>query len=330
MIAVIDASGSMSGEPIARVKDVASASLRRLRPADTFLVVRFAGSPAPLAPAPVPATSENLRRVLADVAAIEAGGGTEMLDALRAALAVPRDPARSRAVLFLTDGFIGNEAEVLAEMRRRSAEARIHAVGIGQAPNRHLIEEMARQGRGAAAYARLDADAGSIEGFLDAIDAPALTDLAVESEGLAAVEVGPDPLPDLYPGRPLVLTGRFEGGGKGRVRIRGTAGGRPVKMAAPVDLDGAPENPAVGALWARARIAGLSAALLTSTSGRDQSLIREIALRHGLVSPFTSLVAVDSLERTAGDHGTTVPVPVPVPAGVRYDTTVTESPGTGR
>ena len=114
------------------------------------------------------------------------------------------------------------------------------------------------------------------------------------------------------------------------MRIRGIAGGRPAEMEAPVDLDGAPENPAVGAVWARARIAGLSAALLTSTTGREGSLIREIALRHGLVSPFTSLVAVDSLERTAGDHGTTVPVPVPVPAGVRYDTTVEESSRTGR
>jgi len=322
VIAVIDASGSMSGKPIARVKDIVGALLRRLRPADTFQLVKFAGAPSPVLPIPLTATAENVARALVVVAAIEAGGGTEMLDALGAALAVPRDLERSREVLFLTDGAIGNEIEVLAEVRRRSSDTRFHAVGIGEAPNRHLLEEMAVQGRGVAAYVRLDADRKAIEGFLAALEAPALTGLSIEGIGLEVGEVQPDPLPCLHAGRALVLAARCTGGDRGILRIRGTAGARPVEMEMPADLDGATVNPAVGALWARARIAGLARALATSETGREEALIRETALRHGLVSPFTSIVAVDSLERTAGGHGTSVSVPVPVPAGVRYETTV--------
>ena len=52
--------------------------------------------------------------------------------------------------------------------------------------------------------------------------------------------------------------------------------------------------------------------------------IRDVALEFGLMSQYTAFVAVDSLTRTAGDHGTTVAVPVPVPEGVRYETTVSE------
>ena len=49
-----------------------------------------------------------------------------------------------------------------------------------------------------------------------------------------------------------------------------------------------------------------------------------MALEYGLMPAYTAFVAVDSLTRTAGDHGVSVAVPVPVPEGVRYDTTVTE------
>ena len=52
--------------------------------------------------------------------------------------------------------------------------------------------------------------------------------------------------------------------------------------------------------------------------------VKQVALEYGLMSAFTAFVAVDSLTRTAGDHGTTVGVPVPVPEGVRYETTVTD------
>ena len=64
-----------------------------------------------------------------------------------------------------------------------------------------------------------------------------------------------------------------------------------------------------------------------ATPGRENpaplaAQIRNVALEYGLMSDYTSFVAVDSATKTAGDHGTTVAVPVPVPDGVRYDTTV--------
>lgn len=87
----------------------------------------------------------------------------------------------------------------------------------------------------------------------------------------------------------------------------------------------APSRKALVPAWARAKIASLCDRMAGSSSpGEILGMIRDVALRHGLVSDFTAFVAVDSLTRTAGDHGTTVPVAVPVPKGTRTETTVPE------
>ena len=52
--------------------------------------------------------------------------------------------------------------------------------------------------------------------------------------------------------------------------------------------------------------------------------IEQVGLDFGLMTSYTAFVAVDSLSRTNGRYGITVPVPVPVPDGVRYETTVGE------
>jgi Ca-activated chloride channel family protein len=82
---------------------------------------------------------------------------------------------------------------------------------------------------------------------------------------------------------------------------------------------------ALPAVWARSRIASLSD-LMTFTPGGGEYAndIRTTALAYGLMSQFTSFVAVDSSRKTDGEFGTTVPVAVPVPAGVQYETTVPE------
>lgn len=48
--------------------------------------------------------------------------------------------------------------------------------------------------------------------------------------------------------------------------------------------------------------------------------VRNTALDYGLLTAFTSYVAVDSLSQTSGDHGYTVGVPVHAPRGTRYTT----------
>ncbi|MFP4027521.1 MAG: hypothetical protein ACLFWL_07005 [Candidatus Brocadiia bacterium] len=78
-------------------------------------------------------------------------------------------------------------------------------------------------------------------------------------------------------------------------------------------------------VWARAQIADLYDQATYDSDPELPTLIKNVALNYGLMSQYTSFVAVDSLSQTAGDHGTTVAVPVPVPEGVKYETTVEEN-----
>ena len=159
------------------------------------------------------------------------------------------------------------------------------------------------------------------------IEHPAMTDLRIDWDRMVVSEVYPDPLPDLFVGQPVVLTGRFKGEGAATVSIRGRVGGRPYELKIPVNLDDPGlRHKAIASVWARSKIESLRDELASAPPGNLlRSEIRKVALQHGLLSEFTSFVAVDSLTSTPGDHGTTVPVAVPVPAGVKYETTV----GTG-
>ena len=139
-------------------------------------------------------------------------------------------------------------------------------------------------------------------------------------------EVFPRRMPDLFVGRPVILTGRYEGTGPTTIKVRGKTGNETQAFDIPVNLDQPlADSRALPAVWARMKIADL-ADQSTYEGGRELAdEVKQVALEYGLMSSFTAFVAVDSLTRTAGDHGTTVGVPVPVPEGVRYDTTVTDT-----
>jgi Ca-activated chloride channel family protein len=325
MVFVVDCSGSMQGEPLAACKRAMRRCLRRLDANDTFQIVRFSNTASALGPKPVPATPANLERGRRFVDGLATEGGTMMIHGIRAALDAPRDSERYRIVSFMTDGFIGNEREILAEVHARVGDSRIFSFGVGNSVNRYLLERMAQAGRGAAAYVRIDEDGErAVDGLYRRLERPALTDVEVDWGGMGATDVFPEALPDLFVGRPLVVAGRFRGQGRTEVRVRGRMGGRPAEVAIPVDLDDpAATHEAIAKLWARARIASLDARMDRGGDERELAgAIRDTALEHGLVSAFTAFVAVDSTRRTEGDHGTTVPVPVPVPQGTPYETTV--------
>jgi Ca-activated chloride channel family protein len=140
-------------------------------------------------------------------------------------------------VVFMTDGYIGNEAEILEAIHRQLGPARIFSFGIGSAVNRYLIELMAKVGRGAVAYLGPRDDAAQIMAdFFERISHPALTDLKLDWGGLQVSEVFPRELPDLFPGRPVILTGRFAGAPDSVVRVSGQAAGESVKLTIPANV----------------------------------------------------------------------------------------------
>lgn len=326
MIFVLDCSGSMSGQPIAQAKAAVTRALRSLEPDDTFQVIQFSIRASQFGPTPLPSTGENVRRGLEYVRSLQGEGGTMMIEGIKAALDFPHDPRRLRFVAFLTDGYIGNETEILGEVHNRLGDSRIFSFGVGSSPNRYLLDRMAKLGKGAVAYLGLNDDAGRVmDLFFGRVSHPAMTDVLVDWGDMQVSDIYPRRIPDLFVGRPVVLTGRFRGAGSTTVRVRGSVGDEAQEISIPVDLDDSgTTHKGIPSVWARMKIADLAD---QSTYDRGNELpeqIKQVALDFGLMSAYTAFVAVDSLTRTAGEFGTTVVVPAPVPEGVRYETTVQE------
>lgn len=327
MVYVLDCSGSMSGRPIEQAKLAIERSLSKLDSSDTFQIIDFAQNASTLGGSPLIANSRNLREGRNYLSSLRANGGTYMVTGMRAALDFPHDPERLRVVAFLTDGFIGNEPEILRELDARLEDSRVFGFGVGQAPNRHLMDEMSRMGRGAVAYVGLNEDPNlAMEQFMDRATKPALTNLRIDWGGARVSEVYPRRIPDLFVGRPVIITGRYEGAFTRPIRVTGRADGSPKELTIRTESTTPTQaRAAIPQVWARTKIADLSRRSLMSPEGADpraQSELRQTALNYNLLSDFTSFVAVDSMTRTGGSYGTTVAVPVPVPEGTRYDTTV--------
>ena len=231
---------------------------------------------------------------------------------------------------FLTDGYIGNEAEIFTETYKRLGPTRIFSFGVGQSVNRYLLDGLATMGKGAVAYLSLNDDAAKImDAYFERISHPALTDIKVDWGPMNVSDVYPSRIPDLFVGRPVIITGRFDGVGmissltrNKAVAISGMAGDAPRSIMVPVDLDSAEGHKGLPSVWARTRIADLSYSMLKENDQRLSGEIKKVALEYCLMSDYTAFVAVDSLSKTAGGAGKTVQVPVEVPEGVRYDTTV--------
>jgi Ca-activated chloride channel family protein len=319
IVFVLDTSSSMAGAPLAKARELIRRVLAGLRPEDTYQIVRFADTASALGPAPIASKAQNVRYTLDWLDTLTAAGGTEMVTGIRAALDVPHDPARLRITVFLTDGYIGNEDEILAMVAEHMGAARLFSFGVGSAVNRYLLEEMATMGRGAAQFVRPDEDTqAAVRRFHDRIDAPVLTDLRIDWKGLAVADTVPGRIPDLFAGQPLVLAGHYTRPGRATITVHGRQAGRAVSFDVPVDLPAhAPEHPAIARVWARSRMAELERALVRKHDLAVENQIIELALRHQLMSRYTAFVAVDESRVTAGGAARKVKVPVDVPEHVR-------------
>ena len=304
MVFVIDCSGSMDGRPLAQAKEAVATALGRLNPNDTFQIIRFSDEASQFGREPVPATEENLAAARQYLANLDSQGGTMMIEGVKAAFDFPHNPSQFRFVSFLTDGYIGNEVEILAEVHSRLGSARIFSFGIGSSVNRYLLERMAGVGNGAVAYLGLNDSAEDVMGaFFERVSRAALTDVEIDWGGMTVSDTYPSRLPDLFVGRPLVVSGRFRGEPTA-VTVSGTVDS--ARRAFEVEAAGqGSAGPSIAKVWARANIAELSdrQATVGDPHGELGDAIRRIALKHQLVSNYTSFVAVDSTEPTGGNTG---------------------------
>src|SRR5215216_7573288 len=226
LVFVLDTSGSMAGFPIEKAKETMDLALNNLYPHDTFNLITFAGDTEILFPEPVLATPENLRKAKKFLADRNSAGGTEMMKAITAALEPSDSQQHLRIVCFMTDGQVGNDNEILAEVRKHP-NARVFAMGFGTSPNRFLLDQMGEYGRGEVDYVSEVGDTSAVaKRFNERIRNPLLTDISIDWTNLAVGDVYPKRVPDLFGAKPLVISGRYAGGSKGTIRLKGKLAGQ--------------------------------------------------------------------------------------------------------
>jgi Ca-activated chloride channel family protein len=327
MIFVIDTSGSQMGEPLAKSKETMLQCIRNVNPGDTFNMISFSNGVRQLFDTPQPYTRENEEASLDYLKECEAGGGTEMMPAIKAALEPDSDPERLRIVVFFTDGYIGNDFQIIDYIQKNLGDARIFSFGIGSGVNRFLIEKMAAEGRGASEVVLLNSNSEEVaKKFYDRIRNPLLTDITIDWNGLpiASDEVYPKRIPDLFSAQPLVLNGRYTGGASGDIIVHAKVNGKPWTKKLHVTLPKSePENDSLLSIWARAKVDDLSSRdwLGAQTGKVDASIkdqIVDLALEYNLMTQYTSFVAVEETV-TADGKPKTVVVPVEMPEGVSYE-----------
>ena len=326
LVFLIDVSGSMSGEPIAKVKAAMRHFLQRSTPKDTLQVITFAGQAKRLFEKSVSATEANVARALTFTSQLHGGGGTEMLAGIKAVLNAPVDPKRVRIVVLLTDGYIGNEEEIIAEVGRRAGDAiRFWTIGIGSSPNRFLIDGVAKQGGGMSGVLDLNTNPKElVTRVVERIHRAQLAHIQIDWKQLAVYETYPRRIPELWAGRPVIVFGRYAAGGKTEIALSGRAEGKPLTYTLDVTLpDAEPGHGVLAKVWAGKKIEDLSTQMYFADTPEVVEEITRIALDYRLMSQYTSFVAVDESEMPNISQQVKPPrrvvVPVPLPEGVDFE-----------
>jgi Ca-activated chloride channel family protein len=310
---IVDVSGSMGA-----VKQLIRPLASKLRPVDRFNVLLFAGGSRTLAPQSVPARADNVAAALALVDNELGGGGTELLPALRHALALPHAEGISRTFLVITDGYVAADDEAIELIANNLGDANVFAFGIGSGVNRHLIEGLARAGQGEP-FIVMDPGRAEevVEQFEAYVSSPVLTDVRMRAEGFDAYALEPRAIPDVLAARPVVVAGKWRGARAGRLVVTGVSGSGAFEQSFDVaSVRPRVEDAPLPLLWARARVAALSHYGMSAPGNDARGEIVALGLAHRLLTPFTSFVAVTREVRNPSEPGTDVDQPLPLPAGV--------------
>ena len=329
VVLVLDRSGSMHGWKMVAARRAAARIVDTLTSGDRFAVLCFDNTVEAVPGLPdglAEATDRNRFRAVEHLARTDARGGTEMLRPLETAIrllaAGQEARERDRVLLLVTDGQVGNEDQILRQIAPALTGIRVHVVGIDRAVNAGFLGRLASAGHGRCELVesedRLDEAAARIH---QRIGAPLVTGLALTADGLGILQetVAPSLLPDLFPGVPVTITGRWQGHAGGTVTVRGTASGGALFEAAAGAVIGG--TPAAAANWARAHLRDLedryatSAGHDTAALGRLEQEITSVSLRYGVLCRFTAFVAVDSRVLTDGKAPHRVTQPVELPSG---------------
>ncbi|MEH2231933.1 MAG: VIT domain-containing protein [Nostoc sp.] len=333
VVFLVDTSGSQSGDPLQKCQELMRRFINGLNPNDTFTIIDFSDRVRQLSPIPLPNTLENRTKAIAYINNLQADGSTEMLSGIRTAINFPTPVGRLRSVVLLTDGYIGNENEILAEVQQHLQPGnRLYSFGAGSSVNRFLLNRIAEIGRGISRIIRHDEPTEEVaEKFYRQINNPVLTNIQISWQGdTESPVIYPKVAPDLFGEQPLVLFGRKQDRVSGNLQISGiAAGGKHYEKTFHLIFKET-GNLAVAQLWGRACIKDLMNQMVSFETKAGVEAVTETALTYQLLSQYTAFVAVsDDVRVEPGSEYLSMQVPIEMPEAVSYQGVFGNAPAGG-
>jgi len=244
---------------------------------------------------------------------MEALGGTNINEALRTAIGQFSGKERPRYIVFLTDGLpTQGETDIETILKNISGEnkdgIRIFSFGVGTDVNTLLLDLMAEQNKGYTAYLEPGEETEiELSSFFTKINYPVLANMGLDFAQIKVKDLYPKELPDLFRGSQLLIFGRFTEGGHTAITLSGEVNGEKKsfvyeKTFPEKDTD----NDFIPALWATRKIGYLLNEIrLHGENEETVDEIVELSIRYGIITPYTSFLVKEELER---DEGEALPV----------------------
>jgi Ca-activated chloride channel family protein len=327
---VFDHSGSMGGEKISQAKEAVNYILKNLNEKDRFCVIAYNDAVEPMFDRLVDAGEKTLAEALGRIDAVDATGGTNIHEALQAAMGILKTSregeestvSRPAYVIFLTDGqpTVGKtgEAEILSDTEKaNTVKARIFTFGVGYEPNVRLLEKLARNNGGRSGYVRpKEPIETKVSSLYNKIKNPVMMALEVKVNKLKLSDMYPRELGDLFDGDQILLVGRYdckdaaslprteEDVHRAQLVIKGVYEGKERAFEYNVSIRSAGKDSRyafVEKLWAIRRVAYLLDEI--QLHGKSQEVIDEIvrlSLKYGIMTPYTSFLADEKTELASG------------------------------
>ena len=305
---VLDTSGSMRGEKIEQCRVAIEYCLTRLNPGDRFNIVTFGTDAVSFQEQPVARSPQTTAAAQSFVEDIIARGRTNIGGALAKSLAGKPQKGRPRMVIFLTDGAPTageqNPEKILEGVSQwNTSNARVFVIGVGDDVDAHLLDNLAESTGGVSEYITPEEEIDAkVAALYDRLSHPVLTNVKLDFGDLATASVYPRKLPALFKGSEFMIFGRYRGGGRHTVSVRGMLNGVETQYQRTAEFPktpGADHHDFVAPLWAARNIGFLLQEI--RLHGENEELLQEVvrlSKKFGIVTEYTEFLGAQGSAMT--------------------------------
>ncbi len=318
VVFVVDTSGSMAEEgKMEKARAALLYGVRILRPQDRFNIISFAGEEHLMETGLIPADEKGRARGEAFVKALKPVGGTNINQSLLASLRQFGEMNRERPkmLVFMTDGLPTvdetNVSKILENVHKATKPGvRLFTFGVGYDVNTTLLDKLAAENGGVADYVEPKEDLEvKVSNFFSKVNYPVLTDLQLDLGGAQTDLTYPRNIPDVFRGSQVMLIGRYSNEAdlnSMQLRLTGRVGGSTrtytySNLSFPLRSDA---NEYLPRLWATRRVGWLMEQVRSNGEQKElRDEIVDLGTRYGIVTPYTSYLAVEDNRVTSLNFG---------------------------